>query len=262
MRAAGRLGKLSAMTEQVLICGADGVQELRLNRPEKRNAISFAMYEALARGLSAARADAQVRAVLLSGEGPGFCAGNDLNDFLTGPKLSDAHPVMALLRTLATFEKPLLAAVHGQTVGIGVTMLLHCDLVVAARNTQFSLPFVKLGLVPEAGSSLLLPRLIGAQRAAQLLLLGEPCDAATALGFGLVSRVVEEGSLLDTARALARGLAQQPREALLATKRLLRGDPAELLARIGAEARIFGAQLESEEFRAGVRAFLARGRPA
>jgi enoyl-CoA hydratase/carnithine racemase len=250
------------VTEQVLISSADGVCELRLNRPQKRNAITFGMYEALVRGLSGARADAGVRAVLLSGEGPGFCAGNDLNDFLAGPKFSDAHPVMALLRALATFEKPLLAAVHGQTVGIGVTMLLHCDAVVAARDTQFSLPFVKLGLVPEAGSSLLLPRLIGAQRAAQLLLLGEPCDAATALSFGLVSRVVEERSLLDTARALARNIVQQPRQALLATRRLLRGDPAELLARIEAEARIFGAQLESEEFRAGVRAFLARGRPA
>jgi enoyl-CoA hydratase/carnithine racemase len=250
------------MTEQVLISSAEGVCELRLNRPEKRNAITFGMYEALARGLAAARADTNVRAVLLSGEGAGFSAGNDLNDFLTGPRFSPSHPVMTLLRSLVTFEKPLLAAVHGQTVGIGVTMLLHCDLIVAARNTQFSLPFVRLGLVPEAASSLLLPRLIGARRAAELLLLGEPCDAATALGFGLVNRVVEEGSLLDTARALARSLAQQPKEALLATKRLLRGDPAELLARVEAEARIFGAQLESEEFRAGVRAFLARGRPA
>jgi enoyl-CoA hydratase/carnithine racemase len=249
------------MSGQVAISSADGVCELRLNRPEKRNAITFGMYEGLAHGLIAARADAQVGAVLLSGEGPGFSAGNDLNDFLTGPKFSPSHPVLTLLKTLATFEKPLLAAVHGQTVGIGVTMLLHCDVVVAARNTQFSLPFVKLGLVPEAGSSLLLPRLIGAQRAAELLLLGEPCDAATALGFGLVSRVVEEGVLLDTARGLARRLAQQPREALLATKRLLRGDPHEVLARIEAEARLFGAQLESEEFRAGVRAFLARGRP-
>jgi enoyl-CoA hydratase/carnithine racemase len=250
------------MTGQVLISSADGVCELRLDRPEKRNAITSGMYEALARGLGAARTDAEVRAVLLCGAGPGFCAGNDLNDFLSGPKFSASHPVMALLRELATFAKPLVAAVHGQTVGIGVTMLLHCDLIVAASNTQFSLPFVRLGLVPEAGSSLLLPRLIGAQRAAELLLLGEPFDAAAALGAGMVNRVVEEGSLLDTARALARRLAQQPREALLATKRLLRGDPAEVLARIEAEARLFGAQLESEEFRAGVRAFLARGRPA
>lgn len=250
------------MSGQVLISSADGVCELRLNRPEKRNAVTFGMYEALAQGLTAARSDADVRAVLLSGEGPGFCAGNDLNDFLAGPKFTPSHPVMTLLRALATFEKPLLAAVHGQTVGIGVTMLLHCDLIVAARNTQFSLPFVKLGLVPEAGSSLLLPRLVGTQRAAELLLLGEPCDAETAVRLGLVSRVVEEGNLRETARALAHRLALQPREALLQTKRLLRGDPAEVLARIEAEARIFGAQLESEEFRAAVSAFLARGRPA
>jgi enoyl-CoA hydratase/carnithine racemase len=250
------------MTGQVRISSAGGVCELRLHRPEKRNAITSGMYADLARGLIAAAADGEVHAVLLSGEGPGFSAGNDLNDFLAGPKFSESHPVMALLRTLATFEKPLLAAVHGQTVGIGVTMLLHCDLIVAARSTQFSLPFVRLGLVPEAGSSLLLPRLIGAQRAAELLLLGQPFDAATALSFGMVNRVVEEGSLLDTARALAASIAQQPQEALRATKRLLRGDPAAVLARIEAEARIFGAQLESEEFRAGVRAFLARGRPA
>lgn len=249
------------MSEQVLISRADGVCELRLNRPEKRNAITFAMYAALAAGLAAAGADTQVRAVLICGEGPGFCAGNDLNDFLAGPKFSAAHPVLALLRALATFEKPLLAAVHGQTVGIGVTLLLHCDVVVAARNTLFSLPFVKLGLVPEAASSLLLPRLVGAQRAAELLFLGQPFDAATAHALGLVNRVVEDDRLAEEARALARSLAQQPREALLATKRLLRGDPTEVLARIEAEARVFGALLESEEFRAGVRAFLARGRP-
>jgi enoyl-CoA hydratase/carnithine racemase len=249
------------MSEQVLISSADGVCELRLNRPEKRNAITFAMYAALAAGLAAAGADTQVRAVLICGEGPGFCAGNDLNDFLAGPKFSAAHPVLALLRALATFEKPLLAAVHGQTVGIGVTLLLHCDLIVAARSTLFSLPFVKLGLVPEAASSLLLPRLIGAQRAAELLFLGQPFDAATAHALGLVNRVVEDDRLAEEARALARSIAQQPREALLATKRLLRGDPTEVLARIEAEARVFGALLESEEFRAGVRAFLARGRP-
>ncbi len=249
------------MSEQVLISRADGVCELRLNRPEKRNAITFAMYAALAAALAAAGADMQVRAALICGEGPGFCAGNDLNDFLAGPKFSAAHPVLALLRALATFEKPLLAAVHGQTVGIGVTLLLHCDLIVAARNTLFSLPFVRLGLVPEAASSLLLPRLIGAQRAAELLFLGQPFDAATAHALGLVNRVVEDERLEEEARALARSIAQQPREALLATKRLLRGDPTEVLARIEAEARVFGALLESEEFRAGVRAFLARGRP-
>ena len=246
--------------DQVLVSCAEGVCEVRFNRPEKRNAITFAMYEALVRALHEAQADQAVRVVLLSGEGAGFSAGNDLQDFLSGPQFTPAHPVMELLRALATFGKPLLAAVHGQTVGIGVTMLLHCDLVIAARSTQLSMPFVALGLVPEAGSSLLLPRLIGQQRAAELLLLGKPIDALTAQTLGIVNRVVEDDALAAEARALARALAQQPTGALTATRRLLRGDPAQLLARIEEEARLFGTQLQSEEFRERIRAFLARGR--
>jgi enoyl-CoA hydratase/carnithine racemase len=250
------------MSEQVLVTTADAVCEVRLNRAEKHNATTFAMYEALLSALRAAQADAAVSVVLLSGAGPGFCAGNDLQDFLSGPRFSGQHPVMNVLRTLATFEKPLLAAVHGKSVGIGVTMLLHCDLVVAARTAQLSMPFVTLGLVPEAGSSLLLPWLLGPQRAAELLLLGRPIDAARAHSLGMVNRVVEEGELLGEARALARALCAQPRAALAATRRLLRGDPAQVLARIDEEAAIFGTLLQSEEFRAGVRAFLAKGRPA
>jgi enoyl-CoA hydratase/carnithine racemase len=246
--------------DQVLVSCAEGVCEVRFNRPEKRNAITFAMYEALVRALHEAQADQAVRVVLLSGEGAGFSAGNDLQDFLSGPQFTPVHPVMELMRMLATFGKPLLAAVHGQTVGIGVTMLLHCDLVIAARSTQLSMPFVALGLVPEAGSSLLLPRLIGQQRAAELLLLGKPIDALTAQTLGIVNRVVEDDALAAEARASGRALAQQPAGALAATRRLLRGDPAQLLACIEEEARVFGAQLQSEEFRERIRAFLARGR--
>jgi enoyl-CoA hydratase/carnithine racemase len=249
------------MSEQVLVSRAAGVCEVRFNRPEKRNALTSAMYEEMGRALAHAQEEPEVQAVLLSGEGANFSAGNDFNDFLQqGPQFSGDHPVMAVLRALASFRKPLLAAVHGQTVGIGVTMLLHCDLVVAARTTQLSMPFVSLGLVPEAGSSLLLPRLIGQQRAAELLFLGRPFDAATALSLGLVNRVVEDAELLSEARALAEAVARQPASALNATRALLRGDPAPVLARIEEEARIFGAQLASEEFRARVRAFLARGR--
>jgi len=248
------------VSEQLLVSRAAGVCELRFNRPEKRNAITLAMYQALCAALEEAQADEAVRAVLLSGEGAGFCAGNDLTDFLNSPPLSPEHPAMRFLRLLPTFAKPLLAAVHGQAIGIGVTLLLHCDLVVAARSAQFSLPFVALGIVPEAGSSLLLPRLVGTQRAAELLLLGKPFDATTAASLGLVNRVVEESALLAEARGLAAALARQPVGALSATRRLLRGDPGELLARIEEEARIFGAQLQSEEFRAGIRAFLAGGR--
>jgi enoyl-CoA hydratase/carnithine racemase len=247
------------MSEQVLVSRADGVCEVRLNRPEKRNAITFAMYEALRGALLAAQADGDIRALLLSGEGAGFCAGNDLHDFLN-TNFTSEHPVMGLLRTLATLQKPLLAAVHGQTVGIGVTMLLHCDLIVAARTTQFSMPFVSLGLVPEAASSLLLPRLIGAQRAAELLLLGRSFDADTAHSLGLVNRVVEDSALRAEAHALAVSVARQPPAALAATRRLLRGDPGAILARMDEEARIFGAQLKSEEFRTAVSAFLGRAK--
>ena len=249
------------MSEEILKSCAEGVCELRFDRPEKRNAVTHRMYQALAAGLHAAEADEAVRVVLLSGAGASFCAGNDLNDFVSGPPFSSAHPVMDVLRTLATFDKPLLAAVHGPTVGIGVTMLLHCDLVVAAQGTQLIMPFVALGLVPEAGSSLLLPRLVGQQRAAELLLLGEPLDAAAAERLGLVNRVVEPDRLLDEARALAQRLVRQPAEALRATRRLLRGDTAELRARIEAEAQVFGARLKSAEFLAQVRALLGKGRP-
>ncbi len=248
------------MSEQIQSSRAAGVCELRLNRPEKRNAITFAMYQALAGELHAALADPAVRAVLLSGAGASFSAGNDLNDFVSGPEFSATHPVMDVLRTLATYGKPLVAAVHGQTVGIGVTLLLHCDLVVAARGTVFTMPFVQLGLVPEAGSSLLLPRLVGQQRAAELLLLGQPLDAQGAERLGLVNRVVNEDKLREEARALAQRLAQQPAEAVHATKRLLRGDTATLVARIEAEAQVFAARLKSEEFRAQVRAVLSKGR--
>ena len=249
------------MSEEILKSFAEGVCELRFDRPEKRNAVTHRMYQALAAGLHAAEADEAVRVVLLSGAGASFCAGNDLNDFVSGPPFSSAHPVMDVLRTLATFDKPLLAAVHGPTVGIGVTMLLHCDLVVAAQGTQLIMPFVALGLVPEAGSSLLLPRLVGQQRAAELLLLGEPLDAAAAERLGLVNRVVAPDKLLDEARALAQRLVRQPAEALRATRRLLRGDTAELRARIEAEAQVFGARLKSAEFLAQVRALLGKGRP-
>jgi enoyl-CoA hydratase/carnithine racemase len=260
LRAGDPCRKLARMSEEIRIARDGAVYELRLNRAAKRNAITHSMYEELARALAEARADAAVRAVLLSGEGPGFCAGNDLQDFLSGPEFTLQHPVMRVLRALATFDKPLVAAVQGQAVGIGVTMLLHCDLVLAAQGAQFTLPFVALGLVPEAGSSLLLPRLVGPQRAAELLLLGKPCDAETAARLGWVNRVVSEESLLGEARKVAHALTQQPPAALAATRRLLRGDPAQLLERIDEEARAFGAALKSQEFKDSIRAFLARGR--
>lgn len=248
------------MSDVLRVGVAEGVYELRLNRAPKRNALTLDMYAGLAAALEEAEGDAAVRVVLLGGEGPGFCAGNDLKDFLDSPRFDASHPALRFMHRLAGFGKPLVAGVHGRSVGIGVTLLLHCDLVVAARTAQFSLPFVGLGLVPELGSSLLLPRLVGAQRAAQLLLLGDPFDAPAAHAFGLVSRVVEEDALAGEARALAVRLARQPAAALAATRRLLRGDPEALHARIDEEAEVFESLLQSPEFRARVRAFLEGGR--
>jgi enoyl-CoA hydratase/carnithine racemase len=247
------------MTDHILVSQAGGVCELRLNRPEKRNAITFAMYDTLWDALVRAEADDSVRAILLSGAGASFTAGNDLMDFVKGPQPDDRGPVR-FLRLLPKIHKVLIAAVHGSTVGIGVTLLLHCDLVLAAHSARLSMPFVKLGLVPEAGSSLLLPRLVGHQRAAELLLLGAPIDAATALNFGLVNRVVEDDVLLEEARTLARAVAEQPAAALRATKQLLRSETG-LSARIEEELQAFQERLGSAEFKMAAQAFFSKGRP-
>jgi len=248
------------MSDQVVVSRADGVCEIQLNRPEKRNAITLAMYGALVDALNEARADDSVRVVLLSGAGASFTAGNDLKDFLAQQDSGEESNSVRFLRLLPTFRKVLIAAVHGQTVGIGVTLLLHCDLVVAARSAQMTMPFVKLGLVPEAGSSLLLPRAVGYHRAAELLLLGQPFDAATGREMGIVNRVVEDQALMDEARKLARAVAEQPPAALLATKRLLRSEAGTVSARIDEELEAFRTQLASDEFKAAAQAFFSKGR--
>ena len=247
------------MTDHVLVSQADGVCELRLNRPEKRNAITFAMYDTLWDALVRAEADDSVRAILLSGAGASFTAGNDLMDFVSRPLGGGDHGPTRFVRLLPKIHKVLIAAVHGSTVGFGVTILLHCDLVVAARSARLSMPFVKLGLVPEAASSLLLPRLIGHQRAAELLLLGVPIDSATAFGYGLVNRVVEDDVLLDEARALARTVAEQPAGALRATKQLLRSESG-VSARMEEELQAFEERLGSAEFKSAAQAFFGKGR--
>ena len=246
--------------EQVSVAASDGVCEVRLNRPEKRNAITLEMYRALTAAVHAANVNDEVRVILFSGAGASFTAGNDLNDFLNGPQFGQEHDAARFLRTLPAIRKVMIAAVHGTTVGIGATLLLHCDLVVAARSTRLSMPFVKLGLVPEAGSSLLLPRLIGYQRAAEMLLLGVPIDAERAFEMGIVNRLVDDAALMDEARSLARTVAQQPPGALLATRRLLRSGPSTVLSRIEEELQAFGQQLGSAEFRAAAQEFLNKRR--
>jgi enoyl-CoA hydratase/carnithine racemase len=248
-----------AMTDHILVSQTSGVCELRLNRPEKRNAITLAMYDALWDAIVRAEADESVRVILLSGAGASFTAGNDLADFMSGPPMGEEHGAARFVRLLPRIRKVLMAAVHGSTVGIGVTVLLHCDLVVAARSARLSMPFVKLGLVPEAGSSLLLPRLIGHQRAAELLLLGTPLDSATAFNIGLVNRVVEDDVLHEEARALAQTVAEQPAGALHATKQLLRSETG-VTARIEEELRAFQERLSSAEFKSAAQAFFNKSR--
>ena len=246
--------------EHVIVSVSDGVCEVRLNRPDKRNAITLEMYRALTAAVHAANVDDSVHVILLSGEGASFTAGNDLNDFINGPAMGEDHDAARFIRTLPAIRKVMIAAVHGSTAGIGVTLLLHCDLVIAAHNTRLALPFVRLGLVPEAASSLLLPRLIGYHRAAEMLLLGTPIDADSARAMGIVNRVVGDDELMNEARKLARAVAQQPPGALLATKRLLRSGSTGVLDRIEEELEAFRTQLASTEFKTAAQEFLDRRR--
>jgi enoyl-CoA hydratase/carnithine racemase len=208
----------------ILVAEADGIFTIEISRREKRNAITSDMYRAMSAALCQAREQHHVRVVLIRGQNDLFTAGNDLGDFLHR-KAGDPSAAIPFLHLLSAFEKPLVAAVAGNAVGIGTTLLLHCDLVYAADNARFQLPFVNLALCPEAGSSLLLPRLAGHQRAAELLLLGEPFDAATAREAGFVNRVVAADQLMDTALAAAGKLANLPASSLAVTKALMKRPP-------------------------------------
>lgn len=240
----------------------DRVLTITLNRPDKRNALTVEMYRALVTALSTAQVDDTIRCVIITGRGAGFCAGNDMQDFLRRPPTSSDHPVIQFLAALAGFQKPLLAAVHGAAIGVGTTLLLHCDLVYAAQDTKLQTPFVNLGLVPEAGSSRLLPAMLGQQRAAELLLLGEPIDANKALSFGLVNQIAATAdAALALAEAAAAKLAAKPPTALARTKSLMRSDGGRLTKQIEEEARLFAACLSSPELEEAVTAFLEKRAP-
>src|SRR6478672_2246221 len=228
------------MSERVRVEKSGGVLAITLARPERRNAITVAMYAALADAIEQAAADPAVRAITIRGEGQDFAAGNDLADFLAAAPREDGDiPVWRLLRALATCETPLVAAVHGNCVGIGTTMLLHCDLVLADEAARFSLPFVDLALVPEAASTLLLPRLAGRRRAARYLLLGEPFGIEEAAAIGVVSHTVPAGQLDAVLKDVVSRLLAKPPSALAATQRLLRtGASQEVLERMKLESEL------------------------
>jgi enoyl-CoA hydratase/carnithine racemase len=248
------------MTE-VLVTRTGAVVELRLDRASKKNALTPGMYGALAGALRDAQADGTVRAVLLTASGETFCAGNDIGEFLNRSAEGAAAP-SAFIQALVEFDKPLVAAVQGPAVGIGATMLLHCDLVYASITARLRLPFVSLGLVPEAGSSLLLPRRVGDAVAAEILLLGAWIDAERAKELRLVNAVLPStAELIAFARARAEELAASPRGALRMTRTLIRGDREAVRARILEEGRAFVECLTSPEAKEALTAFLERRPP-
>ena len=257
----GGIGDNASMTEHVISERAGGVLSLTLNRPEKKNALTADMYRRLGGAIDDASNDPDVRCILIQGSGDSFTAGNDLSDFAAmnagdrerlGP-----NPFIAALARATT---PLVAAVQGRAVGVGSTMLLHCDLVFVAEDARLSTPFVNLALVPEAASSLLLPTRIGHVRAFAMFVLGETVDAPTAVAWGLANAVVPKEELHARARAAASTVAAQPAAAVAITKRLMR-DAAALAAQIDQENHHFAAQLQSKEARAAFAAFRDRRRP-
>jgi enoyl-CoA hydratase/carnithine racemase len=246
----------------ILVHAEGGVLTLTLNRLERKNSITVAMYAALADAVEQAREDASVRVVLLQGHETVFCAGNDIGDFLDKPPAGQDSPVFRFLRGIATFPKPLLAAACGPAVGIGTTMLLHCDLVYAGDNAALSLPFVNLGLCPEAASSLLLPQMLGYHRAAEALLLGEPFMAEAALEVGLVNRVLPPTEANAYANAQARKLAAKPSASLVETKRLMKkGQQQAVLQQMLDEGETFGRMLTAPAAREAFTAFMEKRRP-
>lgn len=243
----------------------DGLNVIRLNRPDKKNALSGAMYTALCDALDAGERDPATRVQVLFGSDGVFSAGNDIADFAnqgSGFEMADAggglDPVLRFLRLLPMLRKPIVAGVDGLAVGVGTTVLFHCDLVYASDRSVFSTPFVDLGLVPEAGSSLLAPQRLGYSRAFELLVLGEAFSAARMSEAGLVNAVTDAETVEETALTAARKLASKPAAAVAMSRSLLRGDLVALGERIEAEVRVFKERLQSDEAQAQFRAFLGR----
>lgn len=238
------------------------VLRIELDRADKKNAITADMYQAMADALKAAEADRDVRVILIHGKPDCFTAGNDLKDFLEKPPSGENSPVFQFLREISTAAKPLVAAVSGPAVGIGRTLLLHCDFVYASPSARFQMPFVTLGLVPEAASSLLLPMTAGYHRAAELLLLGKPFTAEKALAAGIVTEIVPDGDLLDHALEVAAAIAALPPSSLRMTKALMKTRYASAVVEaMGSEGEKFRAQLGSAEAKEAMQAFFEKRKP-
>ena len=242
---------------EILDTQTGAVRYLSFNRPSKMNALTRDMYAGLAHGLNEAAGDFGIRAVVITSEGDHFTAGNDIMDFMDNPPTSDSSEVGTFLAALLNFPKPLIAAVKGNAVGVGTTMLLHCDVVVAAPSANFSMPFTSLGLVPEAGSTFLFPALVGYQRAARIFMTSESFGAETAMEMGLVSEISSDA--LNAASKIAALIAEQPPQAIINTKALLKARHHDSVAAVmRAEFEIFAMALQSDEAMGAFMKFMAK----
>jgi enoyl-CoA hydratase/carnithine racemase len=249
------------MVSSVAVDHHDGVLSVRLTRPEKKNALTGEMYAAIADAFDRVKNDPSLNVLTLTGSGDSFTSGNDIADFLSSSDTTGERPVTRFLSALAHFPKPIIVGVNGLAVGIGVTMLLHCDVVLASENASFRLPFVDLGLVPEAASSLLLPRLIGYQRTASLMMCGDTLTADEAKSLGLVRTICRQDELSTELDKLATALARKPPRAIQLTKRLLKGDTTPVADRMKEETSYFQDQLKSAEAREAMLAFREKRAP-
>jgi len=239
-----------------------GVATIEIARPQKKNALTIEMYEAMTAAIAQALADASVRALIITGQPGVFTAGNDLEDFMQRPPDNTDAPVPRFMQALRTCDKPVIAAVTGVAIGIGVTLLLHCDLVYVSAEARLTMPFVSLGLVPEFGSSLLLPRLIGRVRAAEKLLLGEPLSGAEAVELGIANAVLPADQVLSHARHMAERFNALPPAAVRDTKRLMRaGLEAQVTRALEAEGAVFAERVRSAEATEAFQAFFEKRKP-
>ncbi len=249
------------MTEELIVNTTSHVMEVRFNRPEKKNALTRAMYEGVVAAFEAAESDPGIRVILLTGTGDTFTSGNDIKDFQNRAASRNSSAASPFLTAISALKKPLVAAVNGAAIGVGTTMLAHCDLIVAARSARFTMPFTRLGLVPEAGSSLLFPQLLGHQKASAMLLLGDSLDAEAALAAGFVYQVVDDAELMHAARALAGRLAALPPQAIRQTKQLMRRGKQDLPDRISEELELFRERVYSPEAAEAFAAFMEKRAP-
>ncbi len=253
---------MSESSELIQTALNEGVLSITFHRPQKKNAFTVDMYRSLVGAFERAESDKEVRVILLQGSGGSFSAGNDIGDFMNDPPKDSSHPVMQFLVAIATCKKPVVAAVEGPAVGIGTTMLLHCDLVYAATNTKFRLPFVTLGLVPEAASSYLLPRSMGPQKAAELLMFGDVFSAEKAESLGMINEVLSPEEVYARAQERAQTLSELPLGSLMETKRLLRrGSEATVKETFAEEGRLFIERLTSPEAMEAFMAFMEKRKP-